>query len=111
MSLALLICSIVTAISALVSFVYAVVGLREADDLSRIPSQYALSRSLALLVVALIAVATGSEGIVAAVAVAMILVQTADAVIGGRLHDRWKTAGPAATALVNFAALMWMLLS
>lgn len=58
----------ITAISAAVSFGYSVAGLRAADPSARTPSRYALSRSGALLVVALVALCSGSVGFVAAVA-------------------------------------------
>ncbi|PJJ55304.1 hypothetical protein CLV54_3194 [Compostimonas suwonensis] len=72
---------------------------------------YAFARSLALLVVAIVALFTGSVAFVAAIAIAMVIVQVADAVIGVRIRDRLKTVGPAATALVDLAALVWMLAS
>lgn len=72
---------------------------------------YAFARSLALVVVAIVALFTGSVPFVAAVAIAMIVVQAADAVIGGVIRDRVKTVAPAATAAVNIAALAWLLAS
>ena len=41
----------------------------------------------------------------------MIVVQAIDAVIGVAIKDRPKTFGPVVTALVNLAALVWMLLN
>lgn len=70
---------------------------------------YAFSRSLALLVAAIVALITGSPLFVAAIATVMVMVQAGDAVVGARLSDRFKTVGPAATAIVNLASLIWLL--
>jgi hypothetical protein len=110
MTLAFWVCSSITVISAAVSFGYAVAGLRGATGVAITPSMYALARSIALLVVAVIAPLTGSVAFVAASAIAMIVVQGVDAVIGVRLRDRVKTFGPAATALAGLASLVWVLL-
>lgn len=104
-------CAGITAISALVSLGFSVTGLGRGDSVSRTASMYAFARSLALAAVAIVALFTGSEPFVASIAVAMVLVQGADAVIGLVTADRVKTLGPAATAVVNLAALIWMLLS
>jgi hypothetical protein len=39
----------------------------------------------------------------------MIIVQAGDAGIGMIIKDRMKTFGPAGTALLNLAALIWLL--
>jgi hypothetical protein len=39
----------------------------------------------------------------------MIIVQAGDAIIGGLIRDRVKTLGPAGTAVVNLAAMIWLL--
>jgi hypothetical protein len=109
MTLAFWLAVTVTVISAAVSFGYALAGLRAATGDARTPSMYAFARSLALLLVAVIAPFTGSLAFVAAIAIAMIIVQAADAVIGVRIRDRVKTLGPAATAIVNLGALVWSL--
>lgn len=113
MPLAFWICAAVTAISAAVSFGYSVAGLRGSDPGSRTPSQYAVARSLALVVVAAIAPFTGSVAFLTAVAVAaaMVIVQAADAVVGALRGDRFRTFGPAATAAGNLGALVWLLLT
>jgi hypothetical protein len=109
-SLAFWLCGAVTAISALVSLGYAVAGLREAAPATRTAAMYALARSLALAAVAVVAPFTGAVAFVAAVAVAMVVVQAADAVIGTVIRDPLKTFGPAAIAAVNLGALIWLLL-
>lgn len=111
MSIAVWVCAVVTAISAIVSFGYSAAGLRGADRATHSGSLYAFSRSLALLVAAIVALFTGSVPFVAAVAIAMVTVQAGDAVVGVLIRDRFKTVGPAATAVVNLAVLIWMLLA
>lgn len=111
MNIAYWACAGLTLISAAVSFGYSLAGLRAFGADARTPSLYALARSVALLVAAVAALFSGSVAFVAAVAIAMIIVQAIDAVIGGMIHDRLKTLGPAFTALLNLAALLWMLLA
>ncbi|MGC4963050.1 hypothetical protein ACPXCG_05595 [Gordonia sp. DT218] len=108
MSLAFWICAAVTAISAAVSLGYSVAGLTSSEAAERAPSMYACARSLALAAVALAALFAGSTPFLVAVAVAMVTVQAVDAVIGGVIHDRFKTIGPAVTAAANLAALVWL---
>lgn len=109
MSAAYWICAVVTVISALVSAGYAVAGLSSAPVDGRVASMYALARSAALVVVAVAGLFVASTGFVVAAAVAMIVVQGLDAVIGVRISNRIKTIGPALTALANLAALLWLL--
>ena len=111
MTIAFWICAAVTVVSSLVSAGYAVVGVRSAAEAVRIPSEYALSRSIALVVVAVSAMFVANVGFTAAAAIVMILVQAGDAIVGARAHDRFKTIGPAATAVANAAALVWLLAS
>ncbi|MET4004787.1 hypothetical protein ABIB48_003532 [Arthrobacter sp. UYCu511] len=109
MSIAFWVCAAVTVISSLVSGGYAVMGLQSATAESRIPSMYALARSLALVLVAIVGLLSSSISFVAAAALAMIVVQGIDAVIGARISDRLKTIGPAVMSMVNAAVLVWML--
>lgn len=112
MPLAFWICVAITAISAYVSLGYSIAGLRGSDDdAARTASKYALARSSALAVAATVAPFTQAVAFLVAVAVAMIVVQASDAVIGAGLRDRLKTIGPALTAAANAAALVWLLLS
>jgi diacylglycerol kinase len=111
MTLAFIVCSVVTAVSAAVSFGYSVAGLRGSRAAARTASSYALARSLALLVGALLAPFTNLTSVVALAALLMVLVQLLDAAIGARLRDRVKSIGPAATALVNAVVLGWMIWS
>ena len=48
---------------------------------------------------------------IAALALAMTLVQGFDGLIGALAHDPAKTYGPFVFALANFAALVWLLRS
>ncbi len=111
MPLAFWMCGAITAISALVSLGYSIAGLREADSAARTGSMYAFARSLALATVAVVAPLTGAAPFVVATAVAMVIVQAADAVIGAINRDRLKTFGPAGTAAVNLCTLVWLLSS
>jgi hypothetical protein len=43
-----------------------------------------------------------------AIACSMIIVQTCDAATGVLIWDRMKTFGPAGTALLNLAAVVWL---
>ncbi len=109
MSAAFWVCAIITAVSAFVSLGFSIAGMAAADASSRTSSMYASARSLALVVTATVALLTRSNSYVEAIAVTMVIVQAVDAVIGVRIRDRLKTVGPAATALVNAAALVWLL--
>ncbi|UYM06277.1 hypothetical protein [Solicola gregarius] len=108
MPLAFWVCAAVTAISAAVSLGYSIAGLVAAGDADRTASMYASARSAALAVVAVAAIFVGSVPFLAAVAVAMVLVQAADTVVGRLIRDRLKTIGPAATAAANLAASIWL---
>jgi hypothetical protein len=111
MTMVLWICCLVTIVSAIVSFGYALAELQAATNPHRLPSAYALARSASLLLVAAVAPFTANVGFVAAAALAMIGVQLLDAVIGGRSRDPLKTIGPAVTGVANAIAVVWMLTS
>ena len=105
------VCAGITLISSMVSAGYAVANLRTTHLRSRGVAEYALSRSIALVVVSIIAVFVANTGFLVAVATCMTLVQGMDSVVGARSGDRFKTVGPAMTASANAAALIWMLLA
>ncbi|MBC7723672.1 MAG: hypothetical protein H7146_02845 [Burkholderiaceae bacterium] len=69
---------------------------------------YAFARSIALLAVAVAALVVGSVPFLVAIAGAMVIVQAADAVIGGITRDRVTTVGPALTAVAGLATLIWL---
>ncbi|MDB5515111.1 MAG: hypothetical protein JWQ17_1869 [Tardiphaga sp.] len=72
---------------------------------------YACARSLALFVASIVPFVSGSVGWLLAVAWSMIIVQGLDAVVGMTIKDNVKTFGPAATALLNLAAAIWLIKS
>ncbi|MDQ6874598.1 MAG: hypothetical protein M3042_05970 [Actinomycetota bacterium] len=105
------VCAVVTIASAFVSLGYATAAVRAGavPDAACVPSRYAFARSLALAAVAVVAALAQSTAAVEAAALAMVLVQAGDAVIGALSRDRLKTFGPAATAAVNAVVLIWLL--
>jgi hypothetical protein len=103
-------CAIVTTMSALVSAGFSVVGLFGPSG-GDIVERYAASRSIALLIAVLCCLALRSRAAVAALALVMTLVQGFDGLIGVLAHDPAKTYGPFVFALMNFAALVWLLRS
>lgn len=107
MSPALIACAVVTAVSAFVSLGFALAALRGASGAQLTASRYALVRSLALLVVAVVASLSGRAEFVVLAGIAMTLVQAGDGVVGLGLKDRAKTWGPFLTAALNAAALLW----
>ncbi|WP_235833396.1 hypothetical protein [Orlajensenia flava] len=111
MTAAYWVCALITLVSAFVSLGYSLAALRGASGDVLTASRYAAARSAALAVAVVVALFVGSVAFVAAIAVAMVIVQAIDAVIGVTIKDRLKTFGPAATALFNLAALIWMLLA
>lgn len=102
-------CAVITLASALTSLGFSVAAVRAADAPGLTNARYAMSRSVALAIVSVVAIAYQSVPWLAAVAVAMVLVQAGDALVGRMERDAVKTVGPAATAVLNLAALLWML--
>ena len=97
------ICYAVTVISAGVSVTYSVLavidgGLEASDAL------YATSRSVALVVVALVAPMFRSDAGLLIIAVAMTIVQGIDSFIGAVQGDVAKTVGPAVLCIVTIVA-------
>jgi hypothetical protein len=103
-------CVIVTTVSALVSAGFSVVGLFGPSGSGGF-ERYAASRSIALLIAVLCCIGFRSRDAIAAMALVMSLVQGFDGLIGALAHDPAKTYGPFASALINFAALVWLLYS
>lgn len=103
-------CAVITLVSALTSLGFSIVAARISDaGAGLLNARYAMSRSGALAVVAVVAIVNQSTLWLAAVAVAMVLIQAGDAVVGRLDRNLLKTIGPAATAVANAAALLWML--
>jgi len=109
MTLPFLICATVTAISAIVSLGFSIGAFRSGLAEARALALYTSARSLALAVVSVGAFVVGATAWLEAAACCMIIVQACDAAIGVIIKDRLKTFGPAATALLNVAALVWLL--
>ena len=103
-------CAIITTISALVSAGFSVVGLLGSSG-GDIFVRYAASRSIALLIAVLCCLGFRFREAIAALALVMSLVQGFDGLIGVLAHDPVKTYGPFVFALVNVAALVWLLRS
>jgi hypothetical protein len=101
-------CAGVTAASALVSLGYAVATVVSSRGEARPPASYALSRSVALAGSSLVVLATRAHAALVVVALAMVIVQALDAVVGVTIRDRMKTFGPAVLALLNLGALTWL---
>ncbi len=104
-------CAMVTMTSAIVSLGFSIVALRSVSGEARTLALYASARSLALVIVSILAFPVGATAWLEAVAWCMIIVQACDAAVGITIGDRLKTFGPAATALLNLAALTWLLSS
>lgn len=109
MSAAFWVCAAVTALSALVSLGFSIAALAGSDAASRTNAMYTSARSLALAVAAVTALFVGSRSFLTAIALAMVVVQAGDALIGVKIHDRLKTIGPALMALANAITLIWLL--
>jgi hypothetical protein len=103
------ICAGVTEASALVSLGFSVAAVIAAHDQARANAMYALSRSVALAVVSLVPLFAQTRSSLLTIALAMVIVQALDAVVGATIHDRMKTFGPASLGMFNVAALSWFL--
>jgi len=104
------ICAAMTLISACVSAGFAVTGLL-GDSVRDSFSQYAASRSIALLLTAVIAMVLRSAMGVVLLGIAMTAVQFFDGIIGVLAHDPFKTYGPLAFSVLNALAAWWLLRS
>ena len=107
MTLPFIVCASVTAISAIISLGFSIAALG-ATDTARTIALYACARSTALMIGSAVPFLTGSDGWLQAMAWSMIIVQACDALIGGTINDPMKTYGPAGTALLNLAAVIWL---
>jgi hypothetical protein len=103
------ICAIITAISAFVSFGFSLAALRGKGE-PLIASMYASSRSIALALISLVPLFTGTRSWLLAIALAMVIVQALDALVGIKQHDAMKTFGPACLAILN-AVFLGLLVS
>ncbi|MEP7178367.1 MAG: hypothetical protein ABI775_04715 [Pseudonocardiales bacterium] len=101
-------CATVTAISAYVSLGFSLAALGTSDGADRRGFEYAFVRSLALAVAATVVAVVQTRPWLQAVALTMVVLQAGDAVIGWMMRDRLRSVGPAATSVVNLAALVWV---
>jgi hypothetical protein len=99
------ICAIITALSAVVSASFSAIALIGAGRQDQY-AMYAASRSIALLLAILACIGARSRGGVLALALAMVLVQGFDAVIGLVAHDPGKTYGPLVLSVAGLASLI-----
>jgi hypothetical protein len=99
-------CAGFTLFSALVSAGFSLFALRMVGGQEY--ALYAASRSVALPFAAVFAMATRSRGGVAAIAIAMTLIQLLDAIIGFRVNDHGRAYGPLILSAMNFGLLLWM---
>jgi hypothetical protein len=109
MTLPFIACASITAISALISLGFSMAAALGASNTARTMALYACARSTALVIASAVPFITGSTGWLQAVAWSMIIVQAGDAVIGGTIKDPMKTYGPAGIALLNLAAVIWLI--
>jgi hypothetical protein len=103
-----LVCATVTAVSAFVSLGFSIASVPRANGETRTLALYTCARSIAFAVISVVPLATGWNLWLEAVAVGMITLQVLDAGVGVAIRDRMKTAGPAALAVSNLAALVWL---
>jgi hypothetical protein len=108
MSMPFVFCASITAISAIISFGFSIAAVLGSMGEARTSALYACARSAALVVASAVPFLTGATQWLQAVAWSMIIVQACDAVIGLTIKDRMKTFGPAGTALLNLAAVIWL---
>jgi hypothetical protein len=103
------VCAGVTTASAFVSLGFSVAAVVSARDAARTTALYAWSRSVALAVASLVPLVSQTRSSLLTVALAMVIVQALDAVVGVTIHDRMKTFGPASLGLFNLVTLVWFL--
>src|SRR5260370_36425863 len=99
-------CAGFTLFSALVSAGFSLLSLRMVGGQEY--ALYAASRSVALPLAAVYAMALRSRGGVAALAVAMILVQLFDSIIGFRINDPGAANRHMDFSAIKFGVLLWM---
>jgi len=102
------VCWAITSLNALVSAGYATAGMLSQGD-GNVYTQYAASRSFALVIMILSLGRFRSPSALLALATVMTLVQLGDAVIGFQNHDAAKSFGPLGLAVLTIVAavLMW----
>ncbi|HEV7602572.1 MAG TPA: hypothetical protein VGO49_20240 [Bradyrhizobium sp.] len=109
MTVPFIFCASITAISALISLGFSIEAALHATGIARTMALYACARSVALATASAVPFLTGSTEWLQAIAWSMIIVQACDALIGTTIKDRMKTFGPAGTAVLNLAAVIWLI--
>lgn len=109
MSTSFVVCAAITAISAFVSLGFSLASVPGSTGKTRTLAFYACVRSTAFAVLGIAPFFNASAPWLYALAAGMIIVQAGDAVIGVVTRDVVKTLGPAATAIANLAALIWLM--
>jgi hypothetical protein len=109
MNVPFLTCALITAVSAVISFGFSIAAALNTADEARTMALYSCARSVALVFASAVPFLTGSIPWLQAIACSMIIVQVCDAAIGVVIRNQMKTLGPAGTALLNLAALIWLL--
>ena len=109
MSIPFIFCAVITAVSAVISLGFSIAATFDTANEARTMALYACARSVALVLASAVPFFTGSSSWLQAIACCMIIVQVCDAGIGVVIKDPMKTFGPAGTALLNVAALIWLL--
>jgi hypothetical protein len=107
MNIPFLFCACITTVSAVISLGFSIAAAFNTVNEVRNTALYTGARSVALVIA--VPFLTGSTPWLLAIACSMIIVQICDAAIGGVIKDRMKTFGPAGTALLNLAAVIWLL--
>ncbi|OLV16152.1 hypothetical protein [Deinococcus marmoris] len=108
LSRAFWVCWAVTSLNVLISAGYSTAALVSQGD-SNVYTQYAASRSFALVVVILGVGRFRSPQALLALSAVMTLIQLGDAVIGFQLHDAAKSFGPLGLAVLTFIAALFLL--
>jgi hypothetical protein len=102
------ICAFVTILSSIISAGFAVANVAT-HGLGDTSALYGASRSIPILLVAIVAAVRRSNLGVATVSLIMTLVQLGDAMVGVLAHDTSKTLGPLILALATAITLVWLL--
>ena len=100
------VCFAITAISATVSLGYSVHAA--ATQRTNQLAQYAAARSVALFAAVVVVAIMQSRSVLVPVAIAMVVVQALDALIGIPARKIGQIAGPAVVAVANLVALVVM---
>lgn len=107
MTAAYLVLAIITVISAIPSLYFSAVEVRNPQREAREIAWYTTARSTALLVLAIVPLFGRFDGWLLAIAIAMIIVQAVDGVIGLTRGKPLHVIGPFVTVVVHLAVLIW----